>query len=128
MRQLPFNVKDGDLISVLDRRDDGGNILGSWDASGHALPDWKPLFDTPEDRAARELMEDEKEQAAQAKAATRGGKLLVAGSGGGNKGTRKGNKGGGNGGKKERRVEVQLDIGGSSYNWDEESEEEEDDE
>ena len=45
--------------------------------------------------------------------------------------TRKGQKqGAGSGGKKkERRVEVQLDIGGSSYNWDEETDDEaEDDE
>ena len=54
--------------------------------------------------------------------------LSTAGEDGDPKKSRKGNKGGGNGGKKERRVEVQLDIGGSSYNWDEESEEEEDDE
>jgi len=101
VKQAPYNVRDGDLIAVLDRRED----LGAFFALNGTLPKWQ-AFDTPVDRIARDRALADK--VAKDKPKSKAGK--------------------GKSGKKQRRAEVDLNIGGGflsmEFSDDEEADEE----
>ena len=107
------------MISVLDRREDGGNLLGAWDTK--SPPDWRLLFDTPEDCAKWEVEELAREHRNR-QAMGSGGAVAGNGSRGAAPSRTPSRTAAGTvlaeagRGGKERRVEVVLDIGGSSFN------------